>query len=67
MNMKEMFKFEECQIQKIQKLKRKVQDYAQRQKELLSVIVVLGHEGVDVEKIYSDVISGRISVSEDEA
>jgi hypothetical protein len=48
-------------------LKRKVQDYAQRQKELLSVIVVLGHEGVDVEKIYSDVISGRISVSEDEA
>ena len=49
MNMqKEMYRFEESQAQKIEDLKRKVQAYAQRQKELLSVIVLMGHEGVDV-------------------
>lgn len=48
MNINQMYRLEESHKEKMDDLKRKVQAYAQRQKELLSVIVVLGHEGVDV-------------------
>lgn len=44
----------------------RLQKYSKRQKELLSVLVVLRGEGVDVERIYDDVINGRIEVSEKE-
>jgi len=44
----------------------RLQTYSKRQKELLSVLVVLRGEGVDVERIYDDVINGRIEVSEKE-
>lgn len=40
----------------------RLQTYSKRQKELLSVLVVLRGEGVDVERIYDDVINGRIEV-----
>jgi hypothetical protein len=39
---------------------KKIQNYNRRQKELLSVLVILRGEGVDVEKIYDDIINGRI-------
>lgn len=35
--------------------------YGKRNKEFLSVLVVLQREGIDIEKIYDDVINGRIS------
>ena len=38
--------------------------YRQRQSELLGVLVVLQREGIEVEKVYSDIVSGKISVSE---
>jgi hypothetical protein len=45
---------------------RRLQKYNRRQKELLAVLVVLRGEGVDVERIYDDVIQGRIEVPESE-
>jgi hypothetical protein len=40
--------------------------YGQRLKEMLGVMVALQREGVDVERIYSEVLNGRIDVSEDQ-
>ena len=42
---------------------KKVQHFRQKQSELLSVLVVLQKEGVDVERVYSDVVSGKVSAS----
>ena len=43
---------------------KKLHQYKQRQTELLGVLVVLQKEGIDVEKVYSDVLNGKTSVSE---
>lgn len=45
---------------------KKIQSYSKRQKELLRVLVVLRSEGVDVERVYDDVVNGRIEVPEED-
>jgi hypothetical protein len=46
--------------------KRKLQSTILRQRELLAVLVVLREEGIDVEKVYNDVINGRIESNDEE-
>lgn len=43
---------------------KKIQTYSKRQKELLGVLIVLRSEGVDVERVYDDVVNGRVDISE---
>lgn len=45
---------------------RRLRQFGRRQKELLDVLVVLRAEGVDVERIYADVLQGRVEVPEQE-
>lgn len=41
---------------------RRLRQCTRRQKELLDVLVLLRAEGVDVERIYEDVLQGRVEV-----
>jgi hypothetical protein len=41
---------------------RRLRQCDRRQKELLDVLVLLRAEGVDVERIYGDVLQGRVEV-----
>lgn len=45
---------------------KKIQKYGRRQKQLLSIIAVLQKEGVDIARIYSDIVDGKIEVGEEE-
>ena len=46
---------------------KKLHECKQRQSELLTVMVLMQKQGVDVEKIYEGVISGKLSASEEES
>lgn len=41
---------------------RRLRQCTRRQKELVDVLVLLRAEGVDVERIYEDVLQGRVEV-----
>ena len=43
---------------------QRLRQCTRRQKELVDVLVLLRAEGVDVERIYEDVLQGRVEVSQ---
>ena len=55
----------EAEREGLNRLKRKLSAYRRREKDLVKVFAVLRAEGVEVEKVYEDVVSGRMEVSLD--
>jgi hypothetical protein len=50
----------------LEEYSKKIQAYNFRQKELLSVMVILQREGVDIERIYAEIVNGKIDVEDDQ-